>query len=287
MASLPSKRKKSSVRDDFASLYPDVLQPNTGNSHPSGDTRGPPHILGSDPIIDCVVDNGYCDAGGGSFSAPPTIISQRNGKTDDGTSGLVGGGTAIPMWNRMDEPRPSSDVSGHQTSAVWCGEQLSMPFDDEVAAYAYLFPDAAPVREEPPPLISVEDVMNERAHGFGMEFAPNYGLGKADMQWAANGAPPAPYTEEEDDTRGILVERYSSDKRTMLNVLERARREDLKLSFKALRDIVPDLEGDSRAVKGVILLKASEYIQQLNEESAVLEATVQMLRAENERLRRI
>lgn len=75
------------------------------------------------------------------------------------------------------------------------------------------------------------------------------------------------------------------DKRTMLNVLERARREDLKSSFQSLRDIVPDLEGDLRAVKGMILIKASEYIQYLNEEAVNLENTVQTLRSENHRLK--
>lgn len=44
-------------------------------------------------------------------------------------------------------------------------------------------------------------------------------------------------------------------KRTFLNVLERARREDLKASFAELRDCIPDLSGNKRAAKGIILKK--------------------------------
>lgn len=75
------------------------------------------------------------------------------------------------------------------------------------------------------------------------------------------------------------------DKRSVLNVLERARREDLKASFQALRSLVPDLAGDARAVKGLILAKAASYVQQLNLESIEIENTVLKLRAENQRLR--
>jgi hypothetical protein len=77
----------------------------------------------------------------------------------------------------------------------------------------------------------------------------------------------------------------TTEKRSLLNVLERARREDLKASFQALRNIVPELVSDSRAVKGVILSKAADYIHKLNKESADIENTLAELRAENLRLR--
>lgn len=75
------------------------------------------------------------------------------------------------------------------------------------------------------------------------------------------------------------------DKRSVLNVLERARREDLKASFQALRSLVPELAGDARAVKGTILAKAASYVQQLNQQSIDIENDVVKLRAENLRLR--
>ncbi len=60
-------------------------------------------------------------------------------------------------------------------------------------------------------------------------------------------------------------------KRTFLNVLERARREDLKASFVVLRECIPDLELNKRAAKGLILKKAGAYIAELQKEEAYLE----------------
>lgn len=75
-------------------------------------------------------------------------------------------------------------------------------------------------------------------------------------------------------------------KRTQHNVLERKRRTDLKLSFFRLRDAVPELEGQERAPKVVILRKASNYIQHLNSDHRRYEKEIDDLKAKREKLKR-
>uniref|UniRef100_A0A8C9MZE8 BHLH domain-containing protein n=1 Tax=Serinus canaria TaxID=9135 RepID=A0A8C9MZE8_SERCA len=50
-----------------------------------------------------------------------------------------------------------------------------------------------------------------------------------------------------------------NDKRRTHNVLERQRRNELKLSFFALRDEIPEVANNEKAPKVVILKKATEY----------------------------
>lgn len=75
-------------------------------------------------------------------------------------------------------------------------------------------------------------------------------------------------------------------KRTQHNVLERKRRTDLKNSFFHLRDSVPELEGQERAPKVVILRKASQYIHRLIEDSKRYEREHENLKLQKEKLRR-
>lgn len=56
------------------------------------------------------------------------------------------------------------------------------------------------------------------------------------------------------------------DKRATHNVLERKRRDDLRCSFHALRDEVPDLSSKDRAAKVVILKTGTEFIHKLRTE---------------------
>lgn len=93
---------------------------------------------------------------------------------------------------------------------------------------------------------------------------------------------------------GSCSSRSSSDsedfndvgKRTQHNVLERKRRTDLKNSFFHLRDSVPELEGQERAAKVVILRKASQYIRRLIEEQARQERDLEQLQLRKEKLKR-
>ena len=75
-------------------------------------------------------------------------------------------------------------------------------------------------------------------------------------------------------------------KRTQHNVLERKRRTDLKNSFFRLRDAVPELEGQERAAKVVILRKASNYIHHLQSDGRRYEREIEELKMKKEKLRR-
>ena len=59
------------------------------------------------------------------------------------------------------------------------------------------------------------------------------------------------------------------------NVLERKRRNDLKLKFQKLRDCVPELKDNERAPKVSILRKSWEYISQIKQEEIKLLAELE------------
>lgn len=75
-------------------------------------------------------------------------------------------------------------------------------------------------------------------------------------------------------------------KRQTHNVLERKRRNDLKMSYQALRLQLPALCDNERAPTGHILIQAVEYIAQLKKEDAMYAQRLHQLREQNERLRR-
>uniref|UniRef100_A0A8C4WCU7 Transcriptional regulator n=1 Tax=Gopherus evgoodei TaxID=1825980 RepID=A0A8C4WCU7_9SAUR len=56
------------------------------------------------------------------------------------------------------------------------------------------------------------------------------------------------------------IRHRENDKRRTHNVLERQRRNELKLSFFALRDQIPEVANNEKAPKVVILKKATEYV---------------------------
>ncbi|KAK3546150.1 hypothetical protein QTP70_024477 [Hemibagrus guttatus] len=69
-----------------------------------------------------------------------------------------------------------------------------------------------------------------------------------------------------------------NDKRRTHNVLERQRRNELKLSFFALRDEVPAVANNEKAAKVVILKKATEFIVGLQTEERKLLHSKEQLR---------
>lgn len=68
-------------------------------------------------------------------------------------------------------------------------------------------------------------------------------------------------------------------------MLERKRREDLKVSYQELRSFVPDVMHNDRAPTGQILGKAVDYIHALRAEEHELMQKLAAMRQENERLR--
>lgn len=77
-----------------------------------------------------------------------------------------------------------------------------------------------------------------------------------------------------------------NDKRRTHNVLERQRRNELKLSFFALRDEVPAVANNEKAAKVVILKKATEFIVGLQTEERKLLHSKEQLRKKCEHLKR-
>ncbi|XP_045141975.1 myc proto-oncogene protein isoform X2 [Echinops telfairi] len=69
-----------------------------------------------------------------------------------------------------------------------------------------------------------------------------------------------------------------NDKRRTHNVLERQRRNELKRSFFALRDQIPELENNEKAPKVVILKKATAYILAIQAEEQRLLSEKDLLR---------
>nr|XP_060631852.1 myc proto-oncogene protein [Anolis sagrei ordinatus] len=76
-----------------------------------------------------------------------------------------------------------------------------------------------------------------------------------------------------------------NDKRRTHNVLERQRRNELKLSFFALRDQIPEVANNEKAPKVVILKKATEYVLSIQEDEHKLLAEKEQLRRRQEQLK--
>ncbi|MBN3307444.1 MYC regulator, partial [Amia calva] len=75
-----------------------------------------------------------------------------------------------------------------------------------------------------------------------------------------------------------------NDKRRTHNVLERQRRNELKLSFFALRDEIPDVANNEKAPKVVILKKATECILSMQTDEQRLVSLKEHLRKKSEQL---
>nr|AAA42390.1 myc protein [Avian carcinoma virus] len=76
-----------------------------------------------------------------------------------------------------------------------------------------------------------------------------------------------------------------NDKRRTHNVLERQRRNELKLSFFALRDQIPEVANNEKAPKVVILKRATEYVLSIQSDEHRLIAEKEQLRRRREQLK--
>ncbi|XP_041849476.1 transcriptional regulator Myc-B-like [Melanotaenia boesemani] len=75
------------------------------------------------------------------------------------------------------------------------------------------------------------------------------------------------------------------DKRRTHNVLERQRRNELRMSFLTLRDEVPAVANNEKAAKVVILKKATEFIGKMREEERRLQKMEDELRKRSRKLK--
>ncbi|XP_053545421.1 transcriptional regulator Myc-A-like [Bombina bombina] len=76
-----------------------------------------------------------------------------------------------------------------------------------------------------------------------------------------------------------------SHNRPSHNVLERQRRKELRLSFIALRDQIPEIANNEKASTLVILKKATEYVLSMREDERWLSREVDELRIRNKQLK--
>uniref|UniRef100_A0A4W3JXN6 Transcriptional regulator n=1 Tax=Callorhinchus milii TaxID=7868 RepID=A0A4W3JXN6_CALMI len=76
-----------------------------------------------------------------------------------------------------------------------------------------------------------------------------------------------------------------NDKRRTHNVLERQRRNELKLSFFALRDQIPEVAKNDKAAKVVILKKATEHVLSIQSMEQRLITEKEQLRKKREQLK--
>uniref|UniRef100_A0A8B9PCG7 BHLH domain-containing protein n=1 Tax=Apteryx owenii TaxID=8824 RepID=A0A8B9PCG7_APTOW len=91
--------------------------------------------------------------------------------------------------------------------------------------------------------------------------------------------------EQEEDEEIDVVTLAENDKRRTHNVLERQRRNELKLSFFALRDQIPEVANNEKAPKVVILKKATEYVLSIQSDEHRLIAEKEQLRRRREQLK--
>ncbi|XP_035597354.1 transcriptional regulator Myc-like [Oncorhynchus keta] len=94
-------------------------------------------------------------------------------------------------------------------------------------------------------------------------------------QISSNRKCPSPWTSDTEDY----------DKRRTHNVLERQRRNELKLSFFALRDKIPEVANNEKAAKVVILKKAIECIYSMQTDEQRLVNFKEQLRRKSEHLK--
>lgn len=114
---------------------------------------------------------------------------------------------------------------------------------------------------------------NEQPAVKRLRFDPSSGGARAHRQ---NRKCSSPKTSDSED----------NDKRRTHNVLERQRRNELKLSFFALRDEVPAVANNEKAAKVVILKKATEFIGGLQTEERKLLHSKEQLRKKCAHLKR-
>ena len=106
---------------------------------------------------------------------------------------------------------------------------------------------------------------------------------KPESQNAGNSSSTCENTIKRHKDASALQERFS---RASHNVLERKRRNELKGKFYHLRDSIPELAGNKKVAKVVILKKAISYIDSIKEEHSALQSEAQRQRKIQQDLRK-
>ncbi|KAJ8355651.1 hypothetical protein SKAU_G00184450 [Synaphobranchus kaupii] len=94
----------------------------------------------------------------------------------------------------------------------------------------------------------------------------------------------APHRSKKSESPPRHSDSEDSERRRNHNILERQRRNDLRSSFLALRDHVPELARNEKAAKVVILKKAAEHVHSLEADGRRLQQEKDRLQARRQQL---
>lgn len=196
----------------------------------------------------------------------PSVVFLGEKQMDDGVAMEVGSEL------RLDSPPPSSSDSE--------SEEEDDDDDEEEEEIDVVTVDRrkSSRRSHTSPLVLKRSHVNIHQHNYAAQQPPEKRV-KAESSSAAprqSGGRRcwSPKSEGEDN-----------DKRRTHNVLERQRRNELKMSFMVLRDEVPAVANNEKAAKVVILKKAAEFIMEVREQERKLLAKKDELRKRSRELK--
>lgn len=108
---------------------------------------------------------------------------------------------------------------------------------------------------------------------------------RARLEATPTGHAASRHTRQRKCTSPRTSDSEDNDKRRTHNVLERQRRNELKLSFFALRDEIPEVANNEKAAKVLILKKATECIRSMQADERRLISVKEQLRKKSELLK--
>ncbi|XP_005753921.1 transcriptional regulator Myc-2-like [Pundamilia nyererei] len=194
----------------------------------------------------------------------PSVVFLGEKQMDDGVAMEVGSEL------RLDSPPPSSSDSE--------SEEEDDDEEEEEIDVVTVDRRKSSQRSHTSPLVLKRSHVNIHQHNYAAQQPPEKRV-KAESSSAAprqSGGRRcwSPKSEGEDN-----------DKRRTHNVLERQRRNELKMSFMVLRDEVPAVANNEKAAKVVILKKAAEFIMEVREQERKLLAKKDELRKRSRELK--
>ncbi|XP_005949837.1 LOW QUALITY PROTEIN: transcriptional regulator Myc-2-like [Haplochromis burtoni] len=194
----------------------------------------------------------------------PSVVFLGEKQMDDGVAMEVGSEL------RLDSPPPSSSDSE--------SEEEDDDEEEEEIDVVTVDRRKSSRRSHTSPLVLKRSHVNIHQHNYAAQQPPEKRV-KAESSSAAprqSGGRRcwSPKSEGEDN-----------DKRRTHNVLERQRRNELKMSFMVLRDEVPAVANNEKAAKVVILKKAAEFIMEVREQERKLLAKKDELRKRSRELK--
>lgn len=196
----------------------------------------------------------------------PSVVFLGEKQMDDGVAMEVGSEL------RLDSPPPSSSDSE--------SEEEDDDDDEEEEEIDVVTVDKrkSSQRSHTSPLVLKRSHVNIHQHNYAAQQPP-------EKRVKAESSSVAPRQSGGRRCWSPKSEGEDNDKRRTHNVLERQRRNELKMSFMVLRDEVPAVANNEKAAKVVILKKATEFIMEVREQERKLLAKKDELRKRSRELK--